>query len=276
MLTLLGASAGAETPPATTTPIQHLIVVVGENLSFDNLFGCYEPRPGAIVHNLLSAGIVNRDGSRGPNFAKPAQRRAEVRETYEVTPRIVGTYGMLSQPAQPTVGLPRNVFLTSASEFLPNGPFQITKYIGYAEPVGDPVHRFFQMWQQVDGGRRDLFVWVAEMSGEGSQNAPIRIQHQPGQSPWASTIWRLATRVYFRESPDTYALSDNHHQPVMGGTGPISGTGNRACHCSLGKRCTGRSRRQPDRKPKSAPWHQQLVHAIGLFERLLHQLLGAE
>src|SRR4029077_788319 len=52
VLTLLGASAGAETPPATTTPIQHLIVVVGENLSFDNLFGGYEPRPGAIVHNL--------------------------------------------------------------------------------------------------------------------------------------------------------------------------------------------------------------------------------
>ena len=36
--------------------------------------------------------------------------------------------------------------------------------------MGDPVHRFFQMWQQIDGGRRDLFVWVAESSGEGSQN----------------------------------------------------------------------------------------------------------
>ena len=75
-LTALRAPAGAE-PPRTATPIEHVIVVVGENLSFDNLFGVYEPRPGATVHNLLSEGIVNRDGSPGPDFTKAAQRRAE-------------------------------------------------------------------------------------------------------------------------------------------------------------------------------------------------------
>ena len=221
MLTLLGAHAGAETPPATTTPIEHLIVVVGENLSFDNLFGGYEPRSGAIVHNLLSAGIVNRDGSPGPNFAKAAQRRAEVRETYEVTPRIVGTYGMLSQPGTThAAGLPRNVPDQRFPEFLPNGPFQITKYVGYAEPVGDPVHRFFQMWQQVDGGRRDLFVWVAETSGEGSQNRADPAS-STNQGAVAMGFYNMATgdAPYFRELADTYALSDNHHQPVMGGTG---------------------------------------------------------
>jgi len=57
--------AGERTGPRTTTPIEHLIVVVGENLSFDNLFGIYEPRLGAAVHNLLSEGIANRDGSPG-------------------------------------------------------------------------------------------------------------------------------------------------------------------------------------------------------------------
>ena len=67
---LLGAPASADTPPATT-PIQHLIVVVGENLSFDNLFGIYEPRPGTAVHNLLSEEIANRDGSPGPNHRRP-------------------------------------------------------------------------------------------------------------------------------------------------------------------------------------------------------------
>jgi phospholipase C len=168
---VLGPPAGAQTPPATTTPIQHLIVVVGENLSFDNLFGIYEPRSGAAVHNLLSEGIANRDGSPGPNFAKAAQRRAEVHELYEVTPRIVGTYGVLPRPGTTyAAGLPRNVPDQRFPELLPNGPFQITRYVGYAEPVGDPVHRFFQMWQQVHGGQRDLFVWVAETSGEGSQN----------------------------------------------------------------------------------------------------------
>ncbi|MGC2198539.1 MAG: hypothetical protein WA633_00095, partial [Stellaceae bacterium] len=55
------APAGAQ--PSTTTPIEHLIVVIGENLSFDNLFGTYRPRSGATVSNLLSQRIVNRDGT---------------------------------------------------------------------------------------------------------------------------------------------------------------------------------------------------------------------
>lgn len=37
---------GADAPRATQTPIEHLIVVVGENLRVDNLFGVYEPRSG--------------------------------------------------------------------------------------------------------------------------------------------------------------------------------------------------------------------------------------
>src|SRR6516165_2265634 len=169
-LIVFGAPAHAAAPP-TATPIEHLIVVVGENLSFDNLFGIYEPKSGSAVHNLLSEGIINRDGSPGPNFANAAQRKAEVHELYEVTPHIVGTYGLLPQPGTThAVGLPRNVPDQRFPELLANGPFQITKYVGYADPVGDPVHRFFQMWQQVDGGRRDLFVWVAETSGEGSLN----------------------------------------------------------------------------------------------------------
>ena len=44
----------------TATPIEHLIVVVGENLSFDNLFGTYQPRSGGGVRSLLTAGIVIR------------------------------------------------------------------------------------------------------------------------------------------------------------------------------------------------------------------------
>jgi hypothetical protein len=63
-------SRAAQAPPATTTPIEHLIVVVVENLSLDNLFGIYEPRSGAAVHNLLSERIANADGSPGPDFAK--------------------------------------------------------------------------------------------------------------------------------------------------------------------------------------------------------------
>jgi phospholipase C len=271
---LVGAAAGAETPSATTTPIQHLIVVVGENLSFDNLFGGYEPRPGAIVHNLLSAGIANRDGSPGPNFAKAAQRRAEVRETYEVTPRIVGTYGLLSQPGTThAAGLPRNIPDQRFPEFLPNGPFQITKYVGYAQPVGDPVHRFFQMWQQVDGGRRDLFVWVAETSGEGSQN-----RADPGsstnQGAVAMGFYNMANgdAPYFRELADTYALSDNHHQPVMGGTGAnfqALATGHAIAYWEEGALAKPPANQieNPNPRPGTNNWYTQSGYSSGSYTK---------
>jgi len=219
MLLALG-TPGAAGPP-TTTPIEHLIVVVGENLSFDNLFGTYQPRPGSQVHNLLSQGIVNRDGSPGPNFALATQHRAEVHGNYEVTPRIVGTYGELPRPGTTyAMGQPRYVPDRRFPAQLPNGPFQITKFVDYTSSVGDPVHRFFQMWQQVDGGRRDLFVWVAESSGEGSQNRndPVSGTNQ-GAVAMGFYNMAMGDAPYFRELADTYASSDNHHQPVMGGTG---------------------------------------------------------
>jgi acid phosphatase len=220
-LTAIAPAAAAGAQIATRTPIEHLIVVVGENISFDNLFGTYRPRAGSNVHNLLSQGIVNRDGSPGSNFTQAAQRRAEVRDTYQVTPSIVGTYGELPRPGTThAVGLPRFVPDQRFPALLPNGPFQITKHVDYAALVGDPVHRFFQMWQQIDGGSRDLFVWVAETSGEGSQN---RSDPASGtnQGAVAMGFYNMATgdAPYFHQLADNYALSDNHHQPVMGGTG---------------------------------------------------------
>jgi phospholipase C len=220
-LTLLALSAPAAAQTVTKTPIEHLIVIVGENISFDNLFGTYQPKSGSKVHNLLSQGIDNRDGSPGPEFAKAAQRRAEVRETYEVTPRILGTYGELPGPGTThAIGQPRYVVDPRFPSLLPNGPFQITKHVDYTAPVGDPVHRFFQMWQQVDGVERDLFVWVAETSGEGSQH---RSDPSSGtnQGAVAMGFYNMAAgdAPYFRQLADNYALSDNHHQPVMGGTG---------------------------------------------------------
>jgi phospholipase C len=220
-LLAVDTNAVAQTPPKTATPIEHLIVVIGENISFDTLFGTYRPQAGVKIHNLLSQGIVNRDGSPGPEFAKAMQRRAEVHDAYQVTPRIVGTYGELPQPGTThAVGLPRLVPDQRFPALLPNGPFQITKYVDYPAPVGDPVHRFFQMWQQIDDGRRDLFIWVAETSGEGSQSRDDPASGT-NQGAVAMGFYNMAAgdAPYFRELADNYTLSDNHHQPVMGGTG---------------------------------------------------------
>jgi phospholipase C len=62
------------------SPIKHVIVIIGENRSFDHIFATYQPRPGQTVHNLLSEGIVGLDANnnaiQGPNFIKAQQLAA--------------------------------------------------------------------------------------------------------------------------------------------------------------------------------------------------------
>jgi phospholipase C len=70
----------------TATPIKHVIVIIGENRSFDHIFAAYKPRPGQSVLNLLSEGIIKEDGTPGPNFSKAAQNQAEVTQTYQSAP----------------------------------------------------------------------------------------------------------------------------------------------------------------------------------------------
>ena len=72
----------------TQTPIKHVIVIIGENRSFDHVFATYVPKNGQTVWNLLSEGIVNADGSPGPNFYKAEQQAAtdSVRRCIPVEP----------------------------------------------------------------------------------------------------------------------------------------------------------------------------------------------
>jgi phospholipase C len=61
----------------TTTPIKHVIVIIGENRTFDHLFATYVPKHKTdTVLNLLSEGIVNADGTPGPNYSAATQSRA--------------------------------------------------------------------------------------------------------------------------------------------------------------------------------------------------------
>ena len=57
----------------TATPIKHIIVLIGENRSFDNIYGTYEPRDGQSVSNLRTKGIVREDGSLGNRAGLAAQ-----------------------------------------------------------------------------------------------------------------------------------------------------------------------------------------------------------
>ncbi len=60
----------------TATPIKHVIYIIGENRSFDDIYGTYRPKHGETIWNLLSQGIVKADGTPGKNFEKGRQYRA--------------------------------------------------------------------------------------------------------------------------------------------------------------------------------------------------------
>jgi phospholipase C len=60
----------------TKSPIKHVIVLIGENRTFDHLFATYVPNSRDSVKNLLSEGIINADGSPGRHFSKAAQFQA--------------------------------------------------------------------------------------------------------------------------------------------------------------------------------------------------------
>src|ERR1700722_19389472 len=60
----------------TETPIKHVIVLIGENRTFDHLFATYVPQSRDSVKNLLSEGIIKADGTPGTNFGKAAQFQA--------------------------------------------------------------------------------------------------------------------------------------------------------------------------------------------------------
>ena len=266
------AAHAADSTRATTTPIEHLIVIVGENLSFDNLFATYEPPAGATVGNLLSRGIVDRDGKPGPRFAEAMQREASVRDRYAVTPTTTGAYATLPQPGTTYAkGLPRDTPDTRFPTDLPNGPFRITRYVAYESLVGDPVHRFFQMWQQIDGGKMDLFAWVAATSGEGSRTRddPASSTNQGGV---AMGFYSMASgdAPYFRELAREFAVADNYHQPVMGGTGAnflALSTGHAGVYLDNGKPATPPANQieKPDPREGTNNWYRQSGYRGGSY-----------
>jgi len=72
----LASPVQAQPNGPTRTPIKHVIVLIGENRTFDHLFATYVPKSQDSVKNLLSEGIINADGTPGKNFSKAAQFQA--------------------------------------------------------------------------------------------------------------------------------------------------------------------------------------------------------
>jgi phospholipase C len=287
------AAAANNTAPTPTTPIKHVIVIVGENRSFDHLFATYQPVSSDSVNNLLSEGIVNSNGTPGPNYSKAVQYSADVTgaSSFQLAP-TTGKAAYAVEPA-PLNGGPADpctsngmcnlgdawsseLFLSSHPfdyhkylltggsgltghipdsritgvsqtppySVLPPGPFQVTNGTTFVDDsyANSPVHRFFQMWQQEDcdishattsnpsGCVADFFTWTEVTVGSNNngkaQPTPFCTDYVPG----CNTTHEGATAMEFYnmqqgDAPftkwlaDHYAMSDNYHQPAMGGTG---------------------------------------------------------
>jgi phospholipase C len=357
--------AGAQNPQGyndfnTVSPVKHVIVIIGENRSFDHVFATYVPRPGQTVHNLLSEGIIQLDANKnaipGPNFRKAEQLQASdigsqdpfllsppkqqfpngqlpapeaggpegangyftpsgsyttiacgtytnadgKTETNYLTPSACAAASENGLPnATDADGLTYYQSLASGGtlqydytpdlrianfDSLPAGPFQLTNGTNSATPgysftytdySASPVHRFYQMWQQLDcslehaswdnpsGCNSHLFAYVEATVGAGTNGLTpdqyaqsyygssfseyfdyptgYSAANPPTESEWTAQDYKLYDSVptttgegssalgffnvqqgdapYFRSLADTYAMSDNFHQSVDGGTG---------------------------------------------------------
>jgi len=269
----------------TASPIKHVIIIVGENRTFDHIFATYKPTNGQTVDNLLSRRIINADGTPGPNFsqaaqidADPFQRDSDDSSRYSISPESDNVVYSTLPP--PLTGGPSNVCKDNgictlaqamASENglyptyyqylltggtgqashvpdtriknvldLPSGPFQLTSSsMPYDSYAASPVHRFYQMWQQEDcnikhaspqnpsGCKADLFPWVEVTVGAGTNGKPLPANFNDRTTGEGSTSMAFynvqeGDAPYLKYLADTYSMSDNYHQPVMGGTGANS------------------------------------------------------
>jgi phospholipase C len=209
----------------TTTPIKRVIIIVGENHSFDNVFAGYVPPQGQSVMNLLSEGIITPFGGQGPNYALAAQQQATDTDVYSINPTITGPYSTLPQPnttyaTGTTEWIPDPRFPTN----LPNGPYQISQYVPYTTTdfVGDPVHQFFQEYQQEAEGFLNLFVWAAVTAGTGPNSIPTPSPGNTYQGALSMGYYNMSTgdAQHIQSMATNYAIGDNYHQGMIGPSGP--------------------------------------------------------
>jgi phospholipase C len=96
----LSFMVSAHGDPQPRTPIRHLVVIIGENVSFDALYGTYAPAAGQRIDNLRSRGIVREDGLPGPRYSDAAQHRYHnVNGRYSIDLRLDRAYDKLPAPS---------------------------------------------------------------------------------------------------------------------------------------------------------------------------------
>ena len=189
MVNLIDPTSLAAQQATPVTPIQHVIVIIGENRSFDHVYATYKPKHKQTISNLLSREIIKADGTPGVNFDISAQYSAVDNSVFQLAPTGKAVYGNIPAPeaggatapsdsrpapfvtlslaklAEPGLFSTYNKFLTTGATGLAakttdtriinvnnlgQGVFQLTPGVKYDDYAASPVHRFYQMWQQTD------------------------------------------------------------------------------------------------------------------------------
>jgi phospholipase C len=147
--TLFQGTAFAGQTSETRSPIKHIIYILGENRSFDNVYATYVPKRGETVANLLSKGIVNQDGSPGRNFDAGKQRRVvSMGHTYSIAPPLKADYA--------TLPVPTILNADAVAPAVALGIISTTGVLSPEFPQGDPELPLNEQFLLIDGGTGTL------------------------------------------------------------------------------------------------------------------------
>jgi len=139
---------------AALSRIEHVVVIYGENRSFDNLYGSFPGANGIAQASARSKTQLDLDGKALP-FLPPVWTGS-------------------GDDADPAFG-----------RSLPNGPFAIDAApvnLPFSVPTRDLVHRYYQSIEQIDAGRNDRFVAFSDAGA-------LTMGHYDGSK---LALWQLA------------------------------------------------------------------------------------
>jgi hypothetical protein len=164
--------------------------------------------------NLLSQDIIDDKGNPGRNFALARQRTANSQGAYSLNPTRTGPYSKLPHPNTTyATGQHGNIPDPRFPDDLGNGPFQLSRYMAYSD---FPRRSGPPLFPDVTTSRQQ------QQKGFVCMGRGDRGHRQPhdgfGTTP-ADTFQGGLAMSFFNTMADFYAISDNYHQPIMGGTG---------------------------------------------------------
>ena len=148
------------------------------------------------------------------------------------------------------------------------------------------------MWQQTDcditkatkqnpsGCQEDLWPWVETTEGAGTNGKPLPAgftDETTGEGSTSMGMWNVQAgdAPYFTKLADEYALDDNYHQAIEGGTGAnhvFVGYGTAIFYADANGNPTTPPSNQIE-NPNAAAGHEQLVRAGRLQRRVVRRLL---